>query len=229
MDPPKALLDRISVRASSGSDYTFGNRYDRLPDNVSYALAETSRQGQSPSLPVDRHDPHWKHVADARSRRVRHAFGAQLADVDQSLYTLREASERSVRHHARVCGIDGLTGLKGRSRTAPMGRAERMERGRLDAIFPGGCRRLPTGASAPVRVCRATGTSIVPIETSCDSVTNRAVQRRQERHRGCASRTRASITLALLCISRSSIHCVRWQARRRDSTTRPHSWSEPAS
>src|SRR5438128_2055527 len=34
MDPPKALLDRISVQASSGSDYTFGDRRDRLPDNV---------------------------------------------------------------------------------------------------------------------------------------------------------------------------------------------------
>ena len=64
MDPPKALLDHIAVQASSGSDYTFGNRHDRLPDNVSRALGETSRKDSLRRSRSIAANPHWSDVAD---------------------------------------------------------------------------------------------------------------------------------------------------------------------
>ena len=100
------------MRASSGSDYTFGYGHDRLPDNVSCALGETSRQRQPPPLPVDRHYSHPNDVACVyRPGRVRNPFATKLGDVDQSLYTLREPCERPVRHHERDVA-PGLIGLK---------------------------------------------------------------------------------------------------------------------
>src|SRR5882672_1433926 len=168
MDPPKALLEGISVQASSGSDYTFGSGADRLADNGSCALSEASRQRQPPPLPVDGHDPQRKHVANAYGPfRVRDRLGGELANVDQSLYTVRDACERPVRHHTRDRRGDGLTGLKlvdvllprvrpqtlDRQRDAlpvaidaddldPYGVPEPMERGGLDARVPGDLRTM---------------------------------------------------------------------------------------
>src|SRR5688572_17539485 len=102
MGPSTALLSRISVQASSGSDYTFANGGVRLADNVSCAFRETSRQRQPPPLPIDGHDPYRYHLPHADVHiRICGPLAAKLAHVDQSLYTVREARERPVRHHPR--------------------------------------------------------------------------------------------------------------------------------
>lgn len=113
MDPPKALLDRISVRASSGSDYTFGYGHDRLPDNVPCA-PRRDEQTETASAAPGRSPRSAPAAPRRRVRRCRsrHLFATELRDLDQSLYTVREASERPVRHDARDGGVDGLTGLR---------------------------------------------------------------------------------------------------------------------
>ena len=59
------------------------------------------------------HDPQRKDVASVHGVvRVAKALAGHLCNVDQSLYTVRNAGERSERHHPRDSRVDGLTGLK---------------------------------------------------------------------------------------------------------------------
>src|SRR5258705_6197483 len=94
MDPPKTLLDRISVRASSGSDYTFGNPGDRPEDDASCALGEASRQGQPPAVRIDGHDPHGKHIGDAHRPAGCAACspGSSLTSISPSTPSARRAN-----------------------------------------------------------------------------------------------------------------------------------------
>ena len=133
------------------------------------------------------------------TRPIRNLFATNLGDADQSLYTVREARVRPVRHHACDGGIDRLTGVMFVHMAFPRVGAVRL----ID------------------REIRWRSRS-TPMTTNFHDINEESVRR--DTDDSAAERIAAAMRLANssvdhappFCISSSWVHCPRSRTRRKD-------------